>query len=318
MRGVIALTGATGFIGSVIARKLVEEGWCVRALIRPPSSSSRLAGTTVQWVQGTFEDLDSLERLVGDADVVVHCAGAVRGITEADFYQANVEAVARLAHLASSRNPAPRFLLISSLAAREPNLSPYAASKRMGEIALTKVGDRLTWTALRPPAVYGPGDREMLPLLRLMLRGIAPVVGGNDARFSMLYVSDLADAVAKWLARDSWENRVFELDDGHPGGYSWCEIVETVERLRGKGVVRVRVPGPVLNLAARLNTLAASVIGYRPMLTLGKVRELRHPDWVCDNSIYCRVANWVPTVRLEEGLRYTLGLSVSPAIGTRA
>lgn len=318
MRGVIALTGATGFIGSVIARKLVEEGWCVRALIRPPSSSARLAGTTVQWVQGTFEDLDSLERLVGDADVVVHCAGAVRGITEADFYQANVEAVARLAHLASSRNPAPRFLLISSLAAREPNLSPYAASKRMGEIALTKVGDRLTWTALRPPAVYGPGDREMLPLLRLMLRGIAPVVGGNDARFSMLYVDDLAEAVVKWLASDSRENRVFELDDGHPSGYSWREVVETVERLRGKGVVRVRVPGPVLNLAARLNTLAASVIGYRPMLTLGKVRELRHPDWVCDNSIYCRVANWAPTVRLEEGLRYTLGLSASPAIGTRA
>jgi nucleoside-diphosphate-sugar epimerase len=318
MRGVIALTGATGFIGSVIARKLVQEGWCVRALIRPPSSSARLAGTTVQWVQGTFEDLDSLERLVGDADVVVHCAGAVRGITEADFYQANVEAVARLAHLASSRNPAPRFLLISSLAAREPNLSPYAASKRMGEIALTKVSDRLTWTALRPPAVYGPGDREMLPLLRLMLRGIAPVVGGNDARFSMLYVGDLADAVVKWLASDSRENRVFELDDGHPGGYSWCEIVETVERLRGKGVVRVRVPGPVLNLAARLNTMAASVIGYSPMFTPGKVRELRHSDWVCDNSMFCRVANWVPTVLLEEGLRHTLGLSASPAIGTRA
>lgn len=318
MRGVIALTGATGFIGSVIARKLVQEGWCVRGLIRSPSSSARPAATTVQWVQGSFEDLDSLERLVGDADVVVHCAGAVRGITEADFYQANVEAVARLAHLAASRNPAPRFLLMSSLAAREPDLSPYAASKRLGEIALSKVADRLIWTALRPPAVYGPGDREMLPLLRLMLRGIAPVVGGKSARFSMLYVDDLADAVVKWLVSDSRENRIFELDDGHPGGYSWCEVVETVERLRGKGVVRARVPGPVLNLAARLNTMAASVIGYRPMFTLGKVRELRHPDWVCDNSMFCRVANWAPTVRLEEGLRYTLGLSASPAIGTRA
>ena len=322
MRGVIALTGATGFIGSAIARKLVQDGWSVRALIRSPSSSARLAGTTVQWVQGTFEDLDSLERLVGDADVVVHCAGAVRGITEADFYQANVEAVARLVHVAASRNPAPRFLLISSLAAREPDVSPYAASKRMGEIALSKVADRLTWTVLRPPAVYGPGDREMLPLLRLMLRGIAPViapvVGRKGARFSMLYVDDLADAVVKWLVSDSRENRTFELDDGHPGGYSWCEIVETVERLRGKGVVRIRVPGPVLNLAAKLNTMAASVIGYRPMFTPGKVRELRHPDWVCDNSMFCRVANWAPTVRLEEGLRHTLGLSASPAIGTRA
>ena len=253
MRGVIALTGATGFIGSAVTRKLVQDGWRVRALIRSPSSSARLAGTTVQWVHGTFEDLDRLENLVGDADVVVHCAGSVRGITDADFYQANVEAVARLAHIAASRNPTPRFLLISSLAAREPNVSPYAASKRMGEIALSKVADRLTWTALRPPAVYGPGDRAMLPLFRLMRRGIAPVVGRNDARFSMLYVDDLADAIVKWLVSDSRENRMFELDDGHPGGYSWCEIVETFERLRGKGVVRVRVPGPVMNVAAKLN-----------------------------------------------------------------
>jgi nucleoside-diphosphate-sugar epimerase len=259
----------------------------------------------------TLEDRDCLEGLVGDADVVIHCAGVLRGITEADFYPANVEAVSRLASIAASRNPAPRFLLMSSLAAREPGLSPYAASKRMGEVALSKVSDQLSWTALRPPAVYGPGDRALLPLLRLMLHGIAPIPGCKDARFSLLYVEDLAEATVKWLTGEVQERRAFELDDGHPQGYTWYEVVETFKRLRGRRMIRWQIPEAILNLAAGLNRLAASVIGYAPMFTPGKVRELRHPDWVCDNGPFRRVVDWTPKVCLEEGLRLTLGVTLN-------
>lgn len=311
MRGVIALTGATGFIGSALARRLTKEGWQVRALHRSPTPPAYLTGISLEWVRGTLDDRDSLEGLVGDADVVIHCAGALRGITEADFYPVNVEAVSRLASIAASRSPAPRFLLISSLAAREPGLSSYAASKRMGEIALSKVGDRLLWTALRPPAVYGPGDRALLPLLRLMWHGIAPIPGHQDARFSLLYVEDLAEAAVQWLAGDVPKRCAFELDDGHFQGYTWREVVETFERLRGRWVLRVQVPGLMLNLAAEFNKMAASVIGYSPMLTPGKVREFRHPNWVCDNAPFRRVVDWTPTVELEEGLRLTLGLQDS-------
>jgi nucleoside-diphosphate-sugar epimerase len=308
MRGVVALTGATGFIGSAIARKLVKEGWRVRALIRAPLPRTRLEGVSIQWLHGTLGNIEHLESLVGDAHAVVHCAGAVRGITDADFYDVNVGAVSRLAQIAALRSPAPRFLLISSLAAREPNLSAYAASKRMGEIVLSQMAGGLTWTALRPPAVYGPGDRALLPLFRLMGRGIIPLLGRTDARFSLLYVEDLADAVIKWLAIESRESRVFELDDGHPRGYSWCEVAETLERLRGKPAFRFHVSEMPMNVAAKINQIAASLIGYAPMFTPGKVREMRHPDWVCDNSMFCQAANWTPAVCLEEGLRATLGL----------
>ena len=306
MRGVVALTGATGFIGSAIARKLVKEGWCVRALMRAPSRRARLEGISIQWIHGTLENIEHLESLVGDADAVVHCAAALRGITDADFYPANVEAVSRLAQIAAVRTPAPRFLLISSLAAREPNLSAYAASKRMGEIALSQIAGGSAWTVLRPPAVYGPGDRALLPLFRLMQHGIAPLLGRTDARFSLLYVEDLAEAVIKWLLSESRDSRVFELDDGHPRGYSWCEVAATFERLRGKPAFRFQVSELPLNIAAKLNQIVASLIGYAPMFTPGKVREIRHADWVCDNSMFCQVANWKPTVCLEEGLRATL------------
>ena len=109
----------------------------------------------------------------------------------------------------------------------------------------------------------------MLPLFRLMRRGIAPLLGRNDARFSLLYVEDLAEAVIKWLVSESRESRVFELDDGHPRGYSWCEVgnVRAASRKTGVSFPRVELP---MNVAAKLNQIAASVIGYAPMFTPGK------------------------------------------------
>lgn len=307
MRGTIALTGATGFIGSAVARTLLAEGWHVQALIRSSSTPSGLDGSAIRWVEGSMEDTGSLRLLIEHADAVVHCAGALRGTTEADFRRVNVEGVARLADLAASHKPAPRFVLISSLAARQPSLSPYAASKRDGESALSRVADRMTWAALRPPAVYGPGDRALRPLLHLMSHGVAPILGREGARFSMLYVDDLAKAITAWLAGDHPATGAFELHDGSPNGYSWRDLVETMERVCDKRILRVHVPGPVLSFAAAVNHLAGSTIGYRPIFTPGKVRELRHPDWVCDNAAFTGATRWTPTVSLNEGLRRTLG-----------
>lgn len=314
MHGTIALTGATGFIGSTLARRLAATGWQIRALVRPSSSRARLTGISPQWVEGDLDDTPSLHRLVEGADVVVHCAGVVRGTGHAFFHRVNADGVARLAQVATRQHPPPRFLLISSLAAREPALSPYAASKRNGEAALATAAQGMAWTALRPPAVYGPGDQELLRLFRWIARGIAPVLGQQDARFSLLYVDDLADAVLRWLDADPHEGAAFELHDGHPNGYAWNDVIDTVARLHDRRVLRVRVPRPVLDLLARLNLIAAHLVRQAPMLTPGKVRELRHPNWVCDNAAFSRATNWCPRTSLEEGLRRTLGEGVPQAV----
>ncbi len=312
MCGTIALTGATGFIGSAVARTLLAEGWRVRALIRSSSPPSACEGSAIQWIEGSLEDTGSLRRLVQHADAVVHCAGALRGTTEADFRRVNVEGVARFAELAASRTPAPRFVLISSLAARQPTLSAYAASKHEGESALSRVADNMAWVALRPPAVYGPGDRALRPLFSLMSHGVAPILGRAGARFSMLYVDDLAKAIAAWLVGERPATGAFELHDGNPNGYSWQDIVETMERVCEKRILRLYVPGPVLSFAAAVNHLAGSAIGYLPIFTPGKVRELRHPDWVCDNTAFTGATTWTPTVSLNEGLRRTLAQDRAP------
>jgi nucleoside-diphosphate-sugar epimerase len=307
MSRTIALTGATGFIGSNLARRLAKAGWQIKALVRPTSSRTRLAKISIQWIEGKLNDLDSLQRLVYKTDAVIHCAGAVRGVSEAQFHRVNVDGVARLVQAALKQHPTPRFLLLSSLAAREPRLSPYAASKHQGEEALAARGGEMFWAAFRPPAVYGPGDRELLPLFRLIQMGIAPVLGPENARFSMLYVDDLAEAVVLWLERGRQRAGIFELHDGRLNGYTWNAVIEIAARQRTRRVMRAPVPLSMLNLLAMMNLAAARIFGYRPMLTPGKVRELRHPNWVCDNSALSREIGWAPQIGLEEGLQRTLG-----------
>jgi nucleoside-diphosphate-sugar epimerase len=237
---------------------------------------------------------------------VVHCAGAIRGASAGEFSRVNVDGVARLVQAARELHPLPRFLLISSLAAREPQVSHYAASKRGGEHALRSLAAGMMWTALRPPAVYGPGDRETLPLVRCLQRGMAPVFGRKGSRFSLLFVEDLADAVRHLLELPQWPSGLFEIHDGHTGGYGWEDLTHTVARIIRKPVRRVRVPVALVQVAARGNLFLSRAFGYTPMLTPGKVRELTHPNWVCNDAALRRATGWTPRFLLEAGMRQTL------------
>jgi nucleoside-diphosphate-sugar epimerase len=316
MSRTVAVTGATGFIGSALTQRLLQEGWGARILVRSSPGSGNFAGQAVEQVRGSLDDGQSLNELVRDVDAVIHCAGSVRGISASDFNRVNAEGVSRLARVAAGQSPRPRFLSLSSLAAREPQLSPYAASKLEGERALEDAAGDMEWLALRPPAVYGPGDREMLPLFRWMMRGLVPVIGPADARFSLLYIEDLVDAIMQWLVSEGCHRGVFELHDGRAGGYDWGQVVATVAALRGRGLLRVRLPESALKLIAGVNITGARIMGYAPMLTPGKVRELRHRDWVCDNTALTHEIGWVPRVDFSEGLRRTLGLPETRPVQT--
>ena len=306
MSRTIALTGATGFIGTTLTKHLINTGWKVQALVRPTSDRKRLNGISVQWIEGDLGDVECLRRLVHRAEAVVHCAGTVRGQTEKQFNQVNVEGVARLVHAAVQQHPLPRFLLISSLAAREPHLSPYASSKRQGEQTLAASSGEMPWTAFRPSPVYGPGDRELLPLFRWVGRGLAPIIGSKDARLSLLYVDDLAEAVRISLEKSPRPGEVFELHDGSPDGYSYRELIQIVAGIYACRPLQIKIPVFILKCLAALNQTTARVLGYQPMLTPGKVRELRHTNWVCDNQKLNRETGWQPQISIKEGLKRTL------------
>jgi len=302
----VAVTGAAGFVGQALVAQLLASGHRVRALVH--RTSLPISHPGLETVTGSIADDTALTRLMTGCAGVIHVAGLVRGRSEADFLPVNADAVTRVARVAQGTCSAPRLVLISSLAAREPGLSPYAASKRKGEAQLAAFAERsgLSCAVLRPPAIYGPGDRELLPLFRLMARGLTPIPGAADARVSLLHVGDLAKAAIALLESDA--NGTFELHDGHATGYDWDEIAETVERVAGRGRGwRVRIPGAVLLGVANANLLASRLLGYQPMLTPGKIAELRHPDWVCDNTDLSRATGWQPTQSLHDGLLPLLG-----------
>ena len=299
----VAITGATGFIGSVLLRHLVAHGYLVKALYRPASTPHPKQAESVHWQPGDLGDTESLSALVAGVDAVVHCAGAVRGTSPGQFEAANAAGVANLLE-ASVEQKVPRFLLMSSLAAREPSLSAYASSKKSGEEVLTGYQDRISCDILRPPAVYGPGDREMLPLLRMIKHGIVPIVGDKAGRFSLIYVDDLVAAVSRLLSSNpAPEVRYFELHDGQTGGYTWQQIVTIATHLNKKKPRCLAIPRSLLQLIALVNFSLAHLIGYRPMLTPGKVREIYHPDWVCDNTAISEATDWQPRILFCEGMK---------------
>lgn len=254
----------------------------------------------MELIIGDLGDRAALARLVGGCRTVIHAAGAVRGNSQEDFDAVNVAGTRAVLSAARAQASEPHVLLLSSLAAREPQLSWYARSKAAGE---TLVRDTArNWLIVRPPAVYGPGDQEMLPVFKSMARGFAPVPGSLQARLSLVHVADLTDAILACLHCPGSGGLTLTLSDGKAEGYSWPELAAEAEHVFGRRVHLWRVPRWLLDSAARVNVGLAGATGRKAMLTPSKLRELRHTDWVVDNVEITRCTGWAPVIPLREGL----------------
>lgn len=298
MSQLIGLTGATGFIGRSLLARLLTEGFHVRALVRRPDRVQLRPGLEI--VAGDLDSEAAIRGLVADCDAVIHLAGAIAGRDYADFARVNAVGTGRLIEALERHHPAARLILISSLAAREPQLSDYATSKRAGELLVES--STLDWFTLRPPAVYGPDDPALAPLWRMLARGWLLRAGSPQARFSLLHVDDLCSAIAQLLSRPTLERQIHCLDDRRPGGYRWADIAELASRIGGRPVRTLAIPSSLLRIAARLNLHSSRLRTAPPILVPGKVRELTHIDWVCDSRLAEVLPHWSPQRKLETAL----------------
>lgn len=278
----------------------MQLGFQVKALVRDPQKASQLSHPNIELVTGNLSDHDALRQLVSGCSAVIHGAGAVRGSSQAEFDLVNINGTAAIIAAVKSRQPPPRLLLLSSLAAREPQLSWYAQSKRGGEQLLQKE-QQMDWIILRPPAVYGPGDKEMLPVFQMMSRGVAPVAGATTARISLIHVTDLVEAIIACLQSDTCRQQVLTLCDGKNGGYNWHEMAALAEATWSRRVRLWQLPTWLLDAVAGVNLRLAKITGHAPMLTPPKLRELRHEDWVVDNRAMA-ATGWTPKIDLQQGL----------------
>ncbi len=301
MATTVALTGASGFIGGAIGHYLCHAGYSVQALVRSPQQAKKLENFGVKPILGDLADTNSLIPFVKNCQFVIHCAGAIRGIDQADFLPTNVNGVSHLIQACLAQSSPPLFVLLSSLAAREPSLSPYAWSKREGEKTLMKEANSMKWVIFRPPAVYGPNDKALLPLFTLINKGIAIQLGPSDAKFSLIHVKDLAHVILHWLEKGSPVSEIFEVDDGFPGGYTWGEVFRIIN---SKIRFHFHCPPCLLRTAGKSNEILAKLFGYAPLFTTGKVNELLHPNWVCDSTPVTQALDWTPQIPLAEGLHH--------------
>ncbi len=275
----IAITGATGFIGRHLLDALAPQA-SVRALTRRPQP----VRPGVEWIEGSLENEAALASLLADADVVIHCAGLVKARRRDEFFACHVAGTGRLLAVMADAAREARLIHVSSLAARAPHLSAYAASKRAAEELVQERVPGGRWLILRPPGVYGPGDREILKLIRAARRGVLPVPGRVDNRVSLIYGPDLARLVGDLARQEEMAAKILEVDDGRSGGYDYRDLARALARVLGRRVRPLAIPAPALHgLAATAELLA--LLAPRPaMLSRGKVRELLHPDWVAGGA----------------------------------
>ena len=293
---IVALTGATGFVGQAVLDAAEARGLAVRALTR----RAQTAREGVAWVEGSLAVPASLAALVRGAEAVVHVAGLTSAPDPAAFAAANVAGTAAVIE-AMKDSRVKRLVFVSSLAAREPGLSAYGASKAEAEQLVEASG--LDWTIVRPPGVYGPRDVDYFEMFRTAKLGFIPLPPRGAS--SIIHVADLARLLLDLVDASPAlvRKRMFEPDDGREGGWSHRELAEAI----GKAVGRERILAPhlpkgVMQFAARVDRL---IRGDKARLTADRVGYMAHPNWVARSAHLVPPAVWTPAIAGADGLAQT-------------
>lgn len=291
----IALTGATGFVGQAMLDEAERRGLAVRALTRRAQG----ARANVTWIAGDLTSEAALADLVQGADAVVHVAGLTSSPDPAAFTACNVDGTAALIAAAKAAK-LKRFVFVSSLSAREPALSAYGASKAEAEKLVEASG--LDWTIVRPPGVYGPRDIDYFEMFRSARLGILPLPPRGAS--SIIHVDDLArllldliDAPPALVRR-----RTFEPDDGREGGWSHKELAQAIAAAVGRRVFAPHLPKSLMLAGARID---ARLRGAKARLTVDRVGYMAHPNWVVRSDRKVPPSVWTPQIAGEEGLAAT-------------
>lgn len=293
-KSVVAITGATGFVGQAVLEQAAAQGLAIRALVRKPQPPR--AG--VEWIEGDLDDTSALARLVERADAVIHIAGEVNAPDAAGFVAGNVVGTLNVVTAAMVAGT-QRLVHVSSLSAREPHLSQYGASKLKGErIAMAST---LDWTVVRPPAVYGPRDRDQLDLFRFAKAGVVPLP--PRGRMAVIHVDDLARLLLALVpGGDDVSHKLFEPDDGRAGGWSHKSFAKAIGWAVGKRITPLPLPAFALRAAARGDRLLRRAAAK---LTEDRVGYMCHPDWTVREDLRPPVARWSPLIGTRDGLKAT-------------
>ena len=314
----VLVTGGTGFIGSHLVEKLLQRRIQVRCLLRKSSDLRWLKGLSIEVVHGDCIDKTSLGKAVKAVDQVFHLAGVTKATQEETYFAVNAFGTENLIHACLENNPKlQKFIYLSSQAASGPSqngskkmesdpcgpVSPYGRSKRMGEELALAHAHELPLLILRPPAVYGPRDKDVYSFFKCLSRRIKPCLSGQDQHISLCYVEDVVQAVLLASEAQVKSGEIFFLSDGHD--YRMEEIGDTFAQAMGITAFRIRVPKPMILGIASFVEYVAKLSKKPPLLNKGKAKELVQRDWVCNITKAKTILGFEPRIRLLEGAKRT-------------
>ncbi len=318
------VTGGTGFIGSHLVERLVDQGYHVTCLIRKTSNlrwlNHLLAAKSpqVQPVMGDLHDSDALASHVRDADIVFHLAGLTKAPDAATYDRINAGGTERLIEACLRAHPnLDRFVYCSSLAAIGPSrdttpntedvtpqpLTDYGRSKLKGETIVREYADCLPITIIRPPAVYGPRDTDIFLFFRLINRGVMPILGDENKLLSLVHVKDLVAGIYTAAVSKCAVGETYFLTDGDI--HTWMGIERTIADAQAKRPFKMKVPLFLLDFISIFTEAAAKVTRQTPTLNRQRVRDLRQRFWICDSTKAQKELGYRPTYFLQKGIQET-------------
>jgi UDP-glucose 4-epimerase len=306
----VSVTGATGFLGWHVVQAFLDAGWQVRGIVRP--GSRKPLPEAAERIEASL-DTPSLTRAFGTCEVVVHLAGLTRAAREPQFAAVNVEGTC--ATLEAAGAVGARLVLVSSQAAAGPGtpthpaqedatpqpLTAYGRSKLMAE-EVVRAAAGVPWIILRPSAVYGPRDRQFLPVFRLATHGVFPLVVDPDTAFTFLYVEDAAKAIVT-AANIPVTGEILFL--GHPEAEAAGAFLRYIADASGRTYRPMHVSGALLRALAWAGEVAGRA-GYRPPLDLSRLTELGAGGFVCSVDRAREIIGFSAATSLREGVGRTL------------
>jgi dihydroflavonol-4-reductase len=312
-RRVALVTGATGFIGSHLVEALLARGWRVRCLVRKTSVLKWIPTDDVSLINGDVAlGGEDLERAVRNVSVVFHLAGLTSAGDDSAYITVNVEGTRNV--VTAMQKSARESLLVfcSSLAAAGPArgrpvnetdepspVSAYGRSKLTAERIVEESG--LRYLIVRPPAVYGPRDTDILAAFRLAMRGFAFRVAPEGQKLSLVHAEDLARGLA--CAAETDGSGLYYMTDGMV--HTWESVIDHVSRAVGKHPRIIGIPSRISDLIARAEQFRASLVGAKPLLTPDRMKELTQANWTCDDTRARLDIDYESSISLPEGLKST-------------
>src|SRR6267143_4272596 len=316
----VLITGATGFIGSHLAEQLHQKGYVLRCLVRKTSNLRWIEHLPVEYYYGDLFDEEVLKQAVEGVDCVYHVAGLTKAKSRAEYFLGNHIGTKNLLDAVEKVRPSlKRFILVSSLAAVGPSLNgtpvneetpyhpitAYGESKMEAEKECLKMVDRLPITIVRPPAVYGPRDKDVFEFFTAVNRGLQPMIGLRTKTVSLIYVTDLVNGIILAGENEVARGKVYFISSERY--YSWKEVGDVTSRIMQKKAIRLKIPVAVVYTIAAVSELFSIGTGKAVLLNMEKARDIVQDAWTCDISKAKVELGFRESHTLENGIRKTVG-----------